>query len=57
MPFGMYGYPQVVVFNGKAYIGGGAASTNRERQTVIVYMIVKRTPMTHYLHIHANICP
>ena len=37
MPFGMYQYPKVVVFNGKAYIGGGAASTDRERQTVIVY--------------------
>ena len=37
MPFGMYQYPQVVVFNGKAYIGGGTAPTNRERQTVIVY--------------------
>ena len=33
----MYFYPQVVVFNGKAYIGGGATSTDRERQTVMVY--------------------
>ena len=33
----MSGYPQVVVFNGKAYIGGGVASTDRKRQTVIVY--------------------
>ena len=30
-------YPQVVVLNGKAYIGGGGASTDRERQTVMVY--------------------
>ena len=37
MPFGMWYYPQVVVFNGKAYIGGGFASFDRERQTVMVY--------------------
>ena len=37
MPFGMEFYPQLVVLNGKAYIGGGAASTDRECQTVIVY--------------------
>ena len=37
MPFGMRSYPQVVVFKGKAYIGGGAASSDRERQTVMVY--------------------
>ena len=37
MPFGMSGYPQVVVFKGKAYIGGGDASSDREMQTVMVY--------------------
>ena len=37
MPFRMSGYPQVVVFKGKAYIGGGSASSNRERQTVMFY--------------------
>ena len=37
MPFGMSGYPQVVVFKGKAYIGGGNASSDMERQTVVVY--------------------
>ena len=37
MPFGMYMYPQVVVFNGNAYIGGGTAPTDREHQTVVVY--------------------
>ena len=33
----MKSYPQVVVLNGKVYIGGGVASSNRERQTMIVY--------------------
>ena len=37
MPFGMWAYPQVVVFKGKVYIGGGAASSDRERQTLMVY--------------------
>ena len=37
MPFEVYQYPQVVVLNGKPYIGGGRASTDRERLTVIVY--------------------
>ena len=37
MPFRMYYYPHVVVFKGKMYIGGGAASSDRERQTVMVY--------------------
>ena len=37
MPFDTSHYPQVVVFNGKVYIGGGSASSTRERQTVIVY--------------------
>ena len=48
MPFGMSHYPQVVVFKGKVYIGGGVsskvyiggggvASSVRERQTVMVY--------------------
>ena len=33
----MWWYPKVVVFNGKVYIGGGDASSDRERQTVMVY--------------------
>ena len=37
MPFGMQGYPQVAVLKGKVYIGGGIASTDRKRQTVMVY--------------------
>ena len=37
MPFGMYSYPQVIVFNGKAYIGGGVAHSDRACQTVMVY--------------------
>ena len=37
MPFGMSHYPQVVVLKGRVYIGGGQASSNRERQTVMVY--------------------
>ena len=37
MPFGMGGYPQAVVVKGKVYVGGGDASSDTERQTVIVY--------------------
>ena len=37
MPFGMSDYPKVLVFKGKVYIGGGYASSTRERQTVMVY--------------------
>ena len=37
MPFATWGYPKVVVFKGKVYIGGGGASSEREAQTVIVY--------------------
>ena len=37
MPFGMWCYPQAVVFKGKVYIGGGEASSDREMQTVVVY--------------------
>ena len=39
MPFAVWGYPQVVVFKGKAYIGGGEGLSDRdqERQTVMVY--------------------
>ena len=37
MTFGMYGYPQVIVFKEKVYIGGGVASSDREMQTVMVY--------------------
>lgn len=33
----MSGYPQVVVSKEKLYIGGGEASSDRERQTVVVY--------------------
>ena len=36
MPFEMWS-AQAVVFKGKAYIGGGLASSDRERQTVMVY--------------------
>ena len=37
MSFAMRSYPQVVVFKGKTYIGGEGASSDRERQTVMVY--------------------
>ena len=37
LPFGMWGYPAVVMFKEKVYIGGGLASSARERQTVMVY--------------------
>ena len=37
MPFRTWRYPQVVVFKGKVYIRGGAASTEKEEQAVIVY--------------------
>ena len=38
LPFEMWIYPKVVVFNEKVYIGGGSASSvDREEQTVIVY--------------------
>ena len=37
MPFGMSGYPQVVLFEGKVYIGGGDASSDRAMHTVMVY--------------------
>ena len=33
----MGGYPIVVVFKEKVYIGGGIASSDREKQTVVVY--------------------
>ena len=33
----MWNYPKVVVFKEKVYFGGGGASSDRERQTVIVY--------------------
>ena len=36
LPFGAYGYPKVVIFMEKVYIGGGDASSNK-RQTVMVY--------------------
>ena len=37
MPFGMDLYPQVIVFNDKAYIGGRFAPSDKQQQTVIVY--------------------
>ena len=38
LPFEMWIYPKVVVFNEKVYIGGGSASSvDREEQTVMVY--------------------
>ena len=37
MPFEMRLHPRVVVFNGKAFIGGGGASTDRGCQAVMVY--------------------
>ena len=37
LPFEIYGYPRVVVFKEKVYIGGGSASPDSEEQTVIVY--------------------
>ena len=37
LPFGMWQYPGMVVFKEKVYIGGGYASSDRERQTVMVY--------------------
>ena len=37
MPFGMDLYPQVIVFNDKAYIGGRLAPSDKQQQTVIVY--------------------
>lgn len=33
----MFRYPQVVISNKKLYIGGGEASSDREKQTVVVY--------------------
>ena len=37
LPFGIYAYPTVVMFKEKVCIGGGGASYNRERHTVMVY--------------------
>lgn len=37
MPYGLDYYPQVVVFKGKVYIGGGKTSFDQECQTVMVY--------------------
>ena len=37
LPFGMNGYPRVVMFKEKVYIGGGEALSDREAQTVMVY--------------------
>ena len=37
LPFAMWDCPQVVIFNKKVYIGGGAAASVKEKQTVVVY--------------------
>ena len=37
MPFGVFNYPQAVVFKGKVYIGGGDSDPITQRQTVMVY--------------------
>ena len=37
MPFETWGYTQVAVLKGKVYIGGGIASTDTEKRTVMVY--------------------
>ena len=37
LPFGIWGYPRVVVFKEKVYIGGGRALSDREELTVMVY--------------------
>ena len=37
LPFGVYDYPQAIVYKGKVYIGGGSSCFTRQTQTVIVY--------------------
>ena len=37
MPFGMYGYPRVVMFKEKVYIGGGMTDSDRDGLKVMVY--------------------
>ena len=37
MPFGMFSYPEVVVLEGKVYIGGGSSISGREDHIVMVY--------------------
>ena len=37
LPFRMQGYPRVVVFKEKVYVGGGHASSDRDAQTVMIY--------------------
>ena len=37
MPFGMIGYPNVVMFKEKVYIGGGMTDSDRDELKVIVY--------------------
>ena len=37
MPFGMWGYPRVVMVKEKVYIGGGVTSSDSNRLTVMVY--------------------
>ena len=37
LPYGMYGYPQVVVLGENLYIGGGLASSDSKAQTVVIY--------------------
>ena len=37
MPFGVSGYPNVVVLKGKVYIGGGITVSNLEQHIVVIY--------------------
>ena len=37
LPFQVCGYPSVVIFKEKVYLGGGMASSENNKQTVIVY--------------------
>ena len=37
LPFGVWGYPNVVILKEMVYIGGGITMSNLEQQTVVVY--------------------
>ena len=37
MPFEVWGYPQIAVIKERAYIGGGEATSDDAKCTVIVY--------------------
>ena len=41
MPIGMYGYPRVVIFKEKVYIGGRMTSSDRDGITVMIYEPIK----------------